>query len=182
MATTTAVTDRVPTGTWGIDRAHSSATFAVQHAGLSIFRGSFKDVDAKLEVEDGGASLTGVVAVESIDVDDENIRPHLFTPDFFDTTRNPEVRFRSTELAIEGDEVRLAGELELAGETQSVVASGSVRGPIEVPGVGEKIALSLDATIDRTDYGMNWQMDLPDGSPALANDVSLAVELELNKE
>ena len=182
MSTATAVTERVPTGTWAIDRAHSSATFAVQHAGLSIFRGSFKDVDAKLEVGDEGASLTGVVAVESIDVDDENIRPHLFTPDFFDTTRNPEVRFRSTELVIEDDEVRLTGELELAGATQAVVATGSVRGPAEVPGVGEKIALSLNATIDRTDYGMNWQMDLPDGNPALANDVSLAVELELNKE
>ena len=84
-------------------------------------------------------------------------------------------------MAIEGDEVRLTGELALAGTTQRVVAAGSVRGPAEVPGVGRKVALSLDATIDRTDYGMNWQMDLPDGNPALANDVSLAVELELNE-
>ena len=62
------------------------------------------------------------------------------------------------------------------------MATGSIRGPIEFPGVGEKLALSLNATIDRTEYGMNWQMELPDGSQALANDVSLAVELELNKE
>jgi polyisoprenoid-binding protein YceI len=182
MTNATATTERVPTGTWAVDRAHSSATFAVQHAGLSIFRGSFKSLDAKLEVGDEGATLTGTVPVESIDVDDENIRPHLFSPEFFDAQRNPEVRFRSTDLAIEGDEVRLAGELELAGATQAVVATGTLRGPIEVPGVGEKVALSLEATIDRTEYGMNWQMDLPDGSPALANDVSLAVELELNKE
>jgi len=180
--TTATETTRIPAGTWAVDRAHSNATFAVQHAGISIFRGSFKDLDAKLEAGDEGAVLTGTVRVESIDVEDENIRPHLFTPDFFDTQRNPEVRFRSTELAIEGDQVRLAGELELAGARQNVVATGVFRGPVEVPGVGEKVALSLEATIDRTDYGMNWQMDLPDGSPALANDVSLAVELELNKE
>ena len=179
---TTATTSRIPIGTWAIDRAHSSATFAVRHAGLSIFRGSFGDVDARLEVTDDDAVLTGAVAVDSIDIDDENIRPHLLSPEFFDVERNPKVRFRSTELSIEGEGVRLAGELELAGATQAVVATGSVRGPVEVPGVGEKVALSLEATIDRTEYGMDWQMDLPGGNPALANDVSLAVELELNKE
>ena len=179
--TTATTTDRIA-GTYSVDRAHSNATFAVRHAGISIFRGSFKDLDARLEVGDDGAVLTGKVAVESIDVDDENIRPHLFSPEFFDAERHPAVSFRSTELSIEGGEVRLAGDLEIAGNTRAVVAKGAVRGPVEVPGVGEKVALSLEATIDRTDYGMDWQMDLPDGSPALANDVSLAVELELNKE
>ncbi|HEX6115481.1 MAG TPA: YceI family protein [Solirubrobacterales bacterium] len=182
MSTATAATERVPAGTWAVDHAHSSATFAVRHAGLSIFRGSFKRLDATLEVGDDGAVLTGAVPVESIDVDDSDIRPHLFSPEFFDAERNPEVRFRSTDLAIAGDEIRLSGDLELAGATQAVVATGTVRGPIEVPGVGEKVALSLEATIDRTEFGMDWQMELPDGSPALANDVSLAVELELNKE
>jgi polyisoprenoid-binding protein YceI len=179
---TTATTQRIPTGTWSVDRAHSSATFAVQHAGVSIFRGSFGDLDAKLEVTDEGASLTGGVAVESIDIDDENIRPHLLSPEFFDVERNPKVSFRSTELSIEGDEVRLAGELSLAGETQAVVAAGTVRGPVDIPGVAEKVALSLEATIDRTEYGMDWQMEMPGGTDALANDVSLAVELELNRE
>ena len=28
---------------------------------------------------------------------------------------------------------------------------------------------------------MNWQMELPDGNPALANDVRLIVELEFQK-
>jgi polyisoprenoid-binding protein YceI len=178
---TTATTERISNGTWAIDRSHSSANFAVQHAGLSLFRGSFADLDAKLEVTDDGASLSGEVAVASIDIDDEDIRPHLLSAEFFDVERNPKVRFRSTELSIEGDEVRLAGELELAGATQQVVATGTVRGPVEIPGVGEKVALSLEATIDRTDYGMDWQMDMG-GTPALANDVSLAVELELNRE
>ena len=180
--TTATTTDRLATGAYSVDRSHSKATFAVQHAGISIFRGSFGDLDARLEVGDEGAVLTGKVPVESIDVDDENIRPHLFSPEFFDVERHPAVNFRSPELAIEGEEVRLTGDLEIAGNTQAVVAKGTVRGPVEVPGVGEKVALSLEATIDRTDYGMNWQMDLPDGNPALANDVSLAVELELNKE
>ncbi len=180
MTTSAPTTTRIPAGTWALDRAHSNATFAVQHAGLAIFRGGFKDLDAKLEVGDE-AVLTGAVRVDSIDVDDENIRPHLLSPEFFDAERNAEVRFRSTELSIEGDRVELAGDLELAGATQAVRATGEIRGPIEFPGTEGKLALTLEAKIDRTEFGMDWQMELPGGGEALANDVSLAVELELVK-
>ncbi len=70
----------------------------------------------------------------------------------------------------------------MAGFSLPVAAKGRLRGPVEVPGVGEKISLGLEATIDRTDYGMNWQMELPAGGQALANDVKLIVELELNHD
>ena len=181
MTTTTPTSTRIPTGTWSLDDAHSSATFAVQHAGLAIFRGGFKDLDAKLEGADD-AVLTGTVKVESIDVEDENIRPHLLSPDFFDAERHPEVSFRSTELAIKGDEVTIAGELEIGGNAQSVDAAGTIRGPIEVTGIGDKLALALEAKIDRTEFGMDWQMELPGGTDALADDVTLSVDLELVKE
>jgi polyisoprenoid-binding protein YceI len=179
MTTATTTATRIPAGTYDLDRAHSNANFAVQHAGLAIFRGSFRDLDAALDVSDGGAVLTGAVKVESIDVDDENIRPHLLSPEFFDAERHPEVRFRSTEVAIDGDEVSISGDLEIGGNSRSATATGTVRGPIEITGLGEKIALALEAKIDRTEFGMDWQMELPGGADALANEVSLAVELEL---
>jgi polyisoprenoid-binding protein YceI len=68
----------------------------------------------------------------------------------------------------------------MAGVSVPVTASGRLRGPIDGP-AGPKLALALEATIDRTDYGMDWQMELPSGGVALANDVKLVVELELNK-
>ena len=46
----------------------------------------------------------------------------------------------------------------------------------------EKLALALETVIDRTAFGMNWQMDIPGGGVALANDVELIVELELDRE
>lgn len=180
MATATAVQDRI-SGTWAIDQAHSSATFAVEHAGLSLFRGAFKELDAQLVVEED-AVLSGSVGVESIDVEDENIRPHLLSPEFFDAERHPVVRFRSGQLSLDGDEVSLVGELEIAGTTQPIEAQGSLRGPNPGPGGGEKLALAFEATVDRTAFGMDWQMEMPGGVAALANDVTLAVELELAKE
>jgi polyisoprenoid-binding protein YceI len=69
----------------------------------------------------------------------------------------------------------------MAGVTVPLAARGRLRGPVAGPGGGEKASLALEATIDRTDYGMDWQMELPAGGAVLANDVKLIVELELNK-
>jgi hypothetical protein len=33
--------------------------------------------------------------------------------------------------------------------------------------------------VDRTEFDMNWNMDLPSGGKVLANDVTLTVELSL---
>ena len=46
-------------------------------------------------------------------------------------------------------------------------------------GDAEKIGLTLEAIVDRTAYGLNWNAPLPKGGVALANDVKLLVELEL---
>ena len=109
--------------------------------------------------------LEGRVAVEAISIEDETIRPHLLSPDFFDAERNPEVSFRSTEISGSADDLRVTGELSLAGVTRAVEAKGRLRGPVTAPGGVEKIALALEAAIDRTEHGMNWQMELPGRRP-----------------
>jgi polyisoprenoid-binding protein YceI len=171
----------VPTGTWTVDNTHSSATFEADHGGVSVFRGGFKPIEATLISDDDGIRLEGGVAVDSISVDDENIRPHLLSPDFFDVERNPRIGFRSTSIEGAPEALTVAGELSMAGASLPIEATGRVRGPVEFgPGV-EKLTLSLEATIDRTAFGMDWQMELPSGGQALGNDVRLVVELEFLK-
>jgi polyisoprenoid-binding protein YceI len=182
MSAPTQSATRIPSGTYTADETHSNANFEVEHAGVSIFRGGFKPIDATLVADDDGLRLEGSVAVKSISVDDENIRPHLLSPEFFDAERNPDVRFRSTEITGSDDALTVAGELSMAGVSLPVEAAGRLRGPVTVPGGGEKLALALETVIDRTAFAMNWQMDMPGGGVALANDVKLIVELELNRE
>ena len=176
----TATTVGIPTGIWVADQTHSNASFEVEHSGVSTFRGGFKPIAAKLVAGDDGATLEGSVAVESISIDDENLRPHLLSPEFFDASRNPTVEFRSTEITGGAGDVYVKGDLSLAGVSLPVEATGRLRGPVDGP-AGEKISLALEATINRTAYGMNWQMELPAGGAMLGNDVKLIVELELNR-
>ena len=66
------------TGTYELDRAHSTVQFAVKHVGVSTFRASFADVDARLTVEDGAIALEGRVGVESVSiVEPAEFREHV---------------------------------------------------------------------------------------------------------
>jgi polyisoprenoid-binding protein YceI len=169
------VTEVVPAGTWTSDPVHSSIDFAVKHMGVTPFRGGFKQFEAALV--DG--KLSGNAPVESIQTDDENLTGHLLSPEFFDAERHPVLRFESKEIRREGDEVAIDGTLTLKGVTQPVELRGTVTGPLADPYGGNRLGLELETTIDRHDFGIDWNADLPSGGRVLADDVKLNAQLEL---
>ena len=184
MTTANQTTDhaqqQLPAGTWKVDPIHSSASFAVKHMVVATFRGRFEDFDATLEVqENGDAKLVGTVDPKSIVVKDENLAGHLQSPDFFDTERHDAIRFESSSIRIEGDEVILDGELTIKGHSQAVTARGAYVGPHEDIAGATKIGLSFETVVDRTQFGLEWNAPLPSGGFALSNEVTLIVELEL---
>ena len=177
-----ATQQEIPTGTWQLDKIHSSASFAVKHMVVATFRGRFEDFDATFEVgEDGSTHLVGTVNPDSIVVKDENLAAHLKTPDFFDVENYPELRYESRNVRVEGDELVVDGELTIKGNTHAVEGRGALVGPHEDIAGNMKIGINLETVIDRTKFGLEWNAPLPKGGFALANDVTLIVELELAK-
>jgi polyisoprenoid-binding protein YceI len=174
MATDVTV-DRLA-GTWTFAPVHSSAAFSVRYL-VAPFRGAFSELDAQL----AEGRLSGAVKVASIGVKDENLAAHLQGPDFFDAERFPEISFASGDIAIDGDDVTLRGELTLKGVTKPIVATGTISGPTEDFMGNTRLGLSLTTTIDRSAYGVSWNAPLPKGGNALSNEVELAVELEFHR-
>jgi polyisoprenoid-binding protein YceI len=172
MSTVTQIEQAVPTGTWTLDKVHSQVGYAVKHAGISLFKGEVEGFDASLA--DG--TLRGSAPVKGITVQDENLAGHLLSPDFFDAERHPTVSFTSTELRRNGDELVVEGELEIRGERRPVRLTGTIAGPVM-----DRIGISLETVIDRTDFGVTWNMELPGGGAALENEVKLTADLELVK-
>jgi polyisoprenoid-binding protein YceI len=172
----------VPTGTWQADTLHSSVRIEVQHMGVATFGAAFKDFDASLVSGPDGIELEGSARVESFDVQDDQLRPHVLSPEFLDAERHPELRFRSTAFRQDGEEVIAAGELTIKGTTRPVEVRGRVGQQVEDPMGNQHTSVALETVIDRTEFGLGWQMDLPGGGAALANDVKLLVSLELIKE
>ena len=175
MSTTTL--EKVPAGTYNVDPVHSTFGFAIKHNGISTFRGQFEEVDAKLE--DG--VLTGVAQVESVKTAIPDLKQHLLSPDFFNAPETPTVEFRSTDIRIAGDgDAEVDGELTIRGIANPVTAKGRIAHGENVTGA-EVVGFDLEAQIDRRDYGLNWQAQLPRGGDVLAWDVVLEVHLELIK-
>jgi polyisoprenoid-binding protein YceI len=172
---TTQIEELIPTGTWAVDPIHSSIGFAVKHMGVTPFRGGFKTFDATLA--DG--TLVGSAPVETIQTDDENLTAHLLSPEFFDTERYPVLHFESSEIRRYGDEVTIDGLLTLKGESRPVELRGTIAGPLSDPYGNSRLGLELETTIDRTEFGITWNAELPSGGQVLADDVKLSAQLEL---
>lgn len=178
MSTET-IPQQIPAGTWSVDPVHSSVAFAVTHNGVTTFRSGFEGYDARLT---GGEQprLEGTVEVQSIDIDEEMLKGHLLSPEFFDTQRFPQLRFRSSELSVADDgTLRVAGDLEIRGETRKVEAAGRFAQLGGDLAGKARVGLSISATVDRRDFGLDWQAQLPSGGDVLDYAVTISVELEL---
>jgi polyisoprenoid-binding protein YceI len=167
----------LPTGTWSVDTIHSTVGFSVPYL-AGTFRGTFAEFDARLS--DG--VLRGTAEVGSVQVKDPNLEAHLQNPEFFDAERFPQLSFEAREVSRSGNDVRIAGELTLKGHTEAVEINGQTGDPAPDPYGGERFGLQLETTVDRTRFGLNWNNPLPSGDPALANDVTIIVDLQLVKE
>src|ERR1700722_19963516 len=112
----------IPAGTWTVDPVHSVAGFSVRHMMVGTFRGEFADIDATLT--DG--KLVGKVKVASLQIKDENLKGHLFSPDFFDAERYPEVIYESSSLTVNDGVLTSEGTLTVKHKTPSAAGKGRI--------------------------------------------------------
>jgi polyisoprenoid-binding protein YceI len=167
----------LPTGTWTLDKVHSNIGFAIKYM-AGTFTGSFSDFDA--ELRDG--VLRGSARVSSIQVKDPNLEAHLQSPEFFDAERHPELTFESKSIRRDGERLQIDGEVTMKGHTEPVQITAVVGEPINDPYGGERFGVKLEARIDRTKFGLNWNNPLPSGEPALSNEVTLIADVQLSKQ
>jgi polyisoprenoid-binding protein YceI len=173
----TTETQALPIGTWSVDPVHSSVGFGVEYM-AGTFSGTFSDFDVSVT----DSVLQGSAKVSSVQVKDPNLEGHLQSPDFFDAERHPELTFRSNSIERDGDQLTIDGEITIKGNTEPVLITGVISEPIVDPYGGTRYGLKLETTIDRDKFGVSWNNPLPNGEPALANEVVLTAELQLARQ
>jgi polyisoprenoid-binding protein YceI len=166
-------------GAYQLDTVHSTVGFAVLHK-VAKFRTTFADFDATLVADATGEfTLTGGARVGSIAVKVPDMATHLQSPEFFDAARHPDITFRSTTLHVDsGGELTVTGDLTIRGHTREVEATGAFTHVADDGHGNERIGLDLETVIDRTDFGIDFAQRMPGGGLALANEVTLNVNLE----
>jgi polyisoprenoid-binding protein YceI len=162
----------VPSGTWSIDPSWSSLEFEVRKLGLVTVKGRVPGFSGTAQ---GGerATIEGVVDATSITTFDADRDAHIKSPEFFDTQRYPELTFASTSIESDVDEIVVRGDLTIKGVTKPVELRGELVGPANDPWGNERIGLELAGTVDRTDFGLEWNAPLPGGGFLLPNEVVL---------
>lgn len=159
-----------PAGNWSADPVHSHVSFEIAYAGTNIFRGGFREYEASLE--DG--VLEGSAQVASVDVKDEQLNGHLLSPDFFDAERFPEISFRTSDLE--------HGELTIKGVTRPVAIAASVSEPNVDPFGRERVGITLEASVDRNEFGVSWNAPNQGGGNYLGDDVTIKADLALVRQ
>lgn len=171
---------QIPTASWSVDPVHSSIGFGVKHLGISTYRGTFPGVAGRIETRDGAlATIEGTVRIDSLVTPDATLTGHLLAPDFFEAATYPEACFASTRVEQRaGGGFRVEGELTLRGVTKPVVLDGEIEGVGVDPYGNEKIGLIAKGTIDRTQFGVSWNAPLANGALAVAERVTLDLEVQ----
>ncbi|MCC6928294.1 MAG: polyisoprenoid-binding protein [Gemmatimonadaceae bacterium] len=171
--------------TWSIDATHTHVEFAVRHMMVATAKGHFSDVKGTVEFDGQNLATASVdveIAVNSIDTKQTDRDNHLKSADFFDVANHPTMTFKSTRIVPKGgSEFDLVGQLTIRGTTKEVVLAGESNGVLRDPWGMDRAGFSATGKINRFDFGLHWNAALETGGLVVAQDVKIAIELEIVK-
>ncbi len=171
-----------PSGTYAIDPMHTSIGFEIQHMGISKVQGRFDDKAGQIVADFADPSKSSVTFTAQIASIDTNVAPRdadLKSDAFFDAAKYPTLTFNSTRIRKDGDHYVADGTLTIKNESHPVSIPFRYSGPVQDPFGGTRLGMVADPiTISRKAYGITWDHKMPDGSPQLADDVTVRLSAE----
>jgi len=169
------------TRTYKIDKAHSEAIFQVRHLVTKV-RGRFKDFEGTIQYDEMNPEQSSVdftIRASSIDTAEADRDTHLRTADFFDVDTYPTITFRSKRITRRsGEDYDLVGELTMHGVTKEIVLTVAHMGKAIDPWGGQRIGFEAEATLNRKDFGLNWNAILEAGGFLVGDDVKVSIEVQ----
>jgi polyisoprenoid-binding protein YceI len=181
-AMSTAVT--APTGTWDVDPSHSRVGFAVKHLGISTVRGAFGEFEGRLEIgeDPSSAKATGTVQVASVGTGQPDRDGHLLNTDFFNAEEHPTITFESTSIELAADnQVTVTGDLTIMGTTKEISLTGVLGGTESDPFGNMRVGLEMHGELNRSDFGMTFNIPLDSGALAMSDTVALTLDISAVK-
>jgi polyisoprenoid-binding protein YceI len=176
--------------TWIFEPGHTEAEFRARHMMVTWVRGLFKDVHGQLELDlDNrlGATFEGEIDAAGIWTGEPARDAHLRSADFFDVENHPKITFRGRFTARTGG-TTFKGEVDLTirGVTRTVGLDITSLGEWKTPfWVGDenkgdlrRIGFEATARINRHDFGVSWQDELPGGGVVVSDEIELALDVE----
>ena len=175
------MTTTTGTRTYRIDKAHSEAIFQVRHLVTKV-RGRFTDFEGTIEYNEANpeqSSVNFTIQATSVDTAEPDRDKHLRTPDFFHVEQYPTITFHSKRISRRGgDTFDVTGDLTMHGVTKEIVLPVAHMGKAKDPWGGERVGFEAETTLNRKDYGLNWNAMLEAGGFLVGDDVKVSLEIQ----
>ncbi|MDA8309656.1 MAG: YceI family protein [Actinomycetota bacterium] len=169
------------TGSYKIDPSHSRFGFVARHAMVTKVRGSFNEFDGSgyFDVEDPAKSHFALtIKAASIDTRNAERDAHLRSNDFFSMDEYPEITFVSTKVEPTSDRTyRITGDLTIKGVTKPITFDLEFSGDVVDPWGNTRIGFEGSTTVNRKDWGVNWNVALEAGGVLVSENVTLEFEI-----
>ena len=176
---TTATTSSL-TGTYVFDTSHTQIGFTARHVMVTKVRGAFNEFSGGGFIDFETPSNSKVelkIQGESINTRNADRDAHLKSNDFFDFAQFPEITFVSTSIAKKGDLYAVTGDLTIKGVSKPVTVDFDFTGTAVDPWGNTRIGFEGTTTINRTDWGVNWNTALEAGGVLVSEKVNLEFEI-----
>jgi polyisoprenoid-binding protein YceI len=173
------------TGDYTLDAAHTRLGFAARHAMVTKVRGQFSEFEgtAHLDFADPSKSTAEVtIKTASVSTGNEQRDAHLRTNDFFDAPTHPEMTFRSTAVEkVDDEHYLLTGDLSIKETTKPVTIEFEFTGTAVDPFGNVRVGFEGSTTINRRDWGVEWNAPLEAGGVLVSDKVTLEFEVSAIK-
>jgi len=167
-------------GRWQLDPGHTEVAFVGRHFMLTKVRGRFTGVTGAIVVAEEPGESAAEVTIDMATVESGNRArdDHLRSPDFFDVARHPTASFSGHAADWQGTRGLLSGELTIRGVTRPVTLQAEYLGHVADPWGGQRAIFTAEATLNREDWGLTWNMPLDGGGLLVSKDIRIEIEAE----
>ena len=179
---------------WFFEPGHTAAEFRARHMMVTWVRGHFKNIRGALEFDSANpraASVEATIDARGIWTGEPDRDAHLRSADFLDVEHHPTITFKGGEVEPVGEhEYLVRGDLTIRGVTRQVTLNVRHLGQWQTPwwddgaDKGPRIRAGFVATttINRHDFGVNWNDTMDRGGIVVGNNVDITLDIEAIRE
>jgi polyisoprenoid-binding protein YceI len=169
--------------TYKVDPEHTSVIFRVRHLFTTV-TGRFERFSGKIVFDETGPEKTvveGSIDAASVNTNVKKRDDDLRSKRFFEVATYPEITFRSsgvTDVRPGSKKAKMSGVLSMHGVERPIVLDVEFLGKGKDPWGNERAGFRAATTINRKDWGLNWNEVLEAGGFLVGDEVTIEVDAE----
>src|SRR5262249_29172273 len=154
---------------------------SVRHL-ITKVRGQFRDFEGLVTIDETRPEQSSVrfsIQAASIDTNEPTRDTHLRSADFFDVEKFPTITFVSGRVTPVGrDRFDVTGSLTIHGVAKEIVLPVQFQGIAKDPWGNERAGFELEITLNRKDFGLNWNATLETGGFLVGDQVQVTLSIQ----